>query len=154
NAGSPSSGRSFERSNVAGSCGSGTSSSENAEKRANSRRRPSLVASAMDGSMWSVKNWNGRRPPYSSPMNSIGVCGANRIVAALMASSSVAHLIVILRGDDETLRRRPLELPRERCDRRAVVGVVALVLAGEKHVKNVMELIRPLRIQRPLLDRT
>ena len=41
-------------------------------------RRPSRVASAIAGSMWSVKNWNGRRSPYSSPMKSSGVCGARR----------------------------------------------------------------------------
>ena len=59
------SGRSFERSNVSSACGSGISSPANAANVANSLRRPSRVASAMLGSMWSVKNWNGasRRTP-------------------------------------------------------------------------------------------
>src|SRR4051812_6553461 len=42
---------SFERSNVAGSCGSGTSLAEKVSKLANSRRRPSRVAIAMSSSM-------------------------------------------------------------------------------------------------------
>ena len=79
--------RSFERSKVAGSCGSGTSS-PNAAKRANSRRRPSRVASAMSGSMWSVKNWNGAVSPYSSPMNSIGVNGDSRTHSAASGRTS------------------------------------------------------------------
>ena len=51
-------------------------------KAANSLRRPSRVASAIAGSMWSVKNWNGACSPYSSPMKSSGVCGAKRVTAA------------------------------------------------------------------------
>ena len=47
---------SLERSNVAGSCGSGTSSPANSAKAANSRRRPSRVAMAISSSMWSEKN--------------------------------------------------------------------------------------------------
>src|SRR3954447_15664873 len=57
-AGSPSR-VSFERSNVAGSCGSGISSAEKSANAENSRRRPSRVAVAISSSMWSVKNWNG-----------------------------------------------------------------------------------------------
>ena len=69
---------SLERSNVRGSWGSGTSSAKEA-KAANSRRRPSRVASAISSSMWSVKNWKGASSPYSSPMNSIGTNGESSV---------------------------------------------------------------------------
>ena len=52
---------------------------------------PSRVASAIAGSMWSVKNWKGRRSPYSSPMNSSGVCGAKSSTAARRRSSSAGR---------------------------------------------------------------
>ena len=58
---------SLERSKVSSACGSGTSAPVKAAKAANSRRRPSLVASAMNGSMWSVKNLKRRLFPYPHP---------------------------------------------------------------------------------------
>ena len=69
-------GWSFERTNVSSACGSGTSSPEKRGEAPRTRaRRPSRVASAIAGSMWSVKNWNGAGSPYSSPMKSSGVHG-------------------------------------------------------------------------------
>jgi hypothetical protein len=78
---------SFERSNVAGSWGSGTSCSNEANAE-NSRRRPSRVALAISASMWSEKNWNGATSPYSSPWNSIGVNGARQVSSAASGRAS------------------------------------------------------------------
>ena len=79
---------SFEASNVAGSCGSGTSRPRNSAKAANSRRRPSRVAVAIDSSMWSEKNWNGASSPCSSPWKSIGVNGDSSVQNAASARVS------------------------------------------------------------------
>ena len=78
--------------------------------------------------MWSVKNWNGARSPYSSPMNSIGVNGdsstqnaasAQRLGRQPVAERAVADLVVVLVEDDELLgpavrRRRAEALAAER----------------------------------------
>ena len=69
------------------SCGSGTSPRE-AREAANSRRRPSRVASAMTGSMWSVKNWNGAARRTPRPGRASGVYGAKRTTAARDARAS------------------------------------------------------------------
>ncbi len=71
---------------MAGSCGSGTSSSAQ-PCAANSRRRPALTARASSGSVWSVKNCQGVPAAHSSPMNSIGVKGAVSVSVAAQASS-------------------------------------------------------------------
>src|SRR5829696_8366153 len=76
---------SLDRSNVARSCGSGTSSPANAAKDANSRRRPSRVATAISSSMWSLKNWNGARSPCSSPWKIIGANGDSSVQSAASA---------------------------------------------------------------------
>ncbi len=75
-----------DRSRVAGSCGSGTSSSAH-PCAANSRRRPRRTASASSGSVWSVKNCQGVEAPHSSPMKSIGVYGEVSVRVAAQASS-------------------------------------------------------------------
>ena len=99
---------------VAGSCGSGTSAPRNSAKAANSRRRPSRVASAISWSMWSEKNWNGARSPYSSPWKSIGVKGDSSVQSAASGRAStgsrspkraVADLVVVGGEDDEALGR-------------------------------------------------
>ena len=108
-------GSSFECWNVASACGSGSPRCANAANVANSLRRPSRVASAMNGSTWSVKNWNGRVSPYSSPMKSSGVCGAKsddrggepaHVGGQAVAERAVADLVVILRADHEPLPGR------------------------------------------------
>ena len=64
----------------------------------------------MNGSMWSVKNWNGAVSPYSSPWKSSGVNGLKRTTAAAtrrFASGSrsptraVADLVVVLGARDD-----------------------------------------------------
>ena len=79
---------SLDASNVAGSWGSGTSRPLNAAKAANSRRRPSRVATAISSSMWSEKNWNGAVSPYSSPWKSIGVNGDSSVQSAASGLAS------------------------------------------------------------------
>ena len=158
---------------MAASCGSGTSSPLNSAKAANSRRRPSRVASAISGSMWSVKNWNGARSPYSSPWNSIGVKGdksvqnaasAPRLDRQPVAERAVADLVVVGGEDDEALGRhvvggRPEAALAERrvgpvVHVRALEGlgqqrdrvellVPALGLAGEQDAQRVVEVVGP-----------
>jgi hypothetical protein len=70
---------------VAGSCGSGMSSSAH-PCAPNSRRLPCRTASASCGSVWSVKNCQGVPAAHSSPMNSIGVNGPVSVSAAAQAS--------------------------------------------------------------------
>ena len=71
------------------SCGSGHAPRRRTlVKAANSRLRPSRVASAIAGSMWSVKNWNGLGSPYSSPMKSSGVCAEKSTTDEATRSSS------------------------------------------------------------------
>src|SRR3546814_19481921 len=79
--------RSFERSKVAGSWGSGTSSGAQPNE-ANSRRRPSLTARARSGSWWSLKYWKGLDAAPSSPAKSIGVKVAGSSSAAAMWQGS------------------------------------------------------------------
>ena len=67
-----------------------------------------------NGSMWSVKNWNGCDSPYSSPMKSSGVrreeddrlrARAGASGRQPVADGAVADLVVVLRADDEPLAR-------------------------------------------------
>ena len=76
---------SFDRWNVSGSCGSGTSSGFQ-PIFANSAMRPFAVASPRSCSGWEVKNCHGVDAPHSSPMNSIGVNGVSRFSTAPTAS--------------------------------------------------------------------
>ncbi len=64
-------------SRVAGSCGSGTSSSDQ-PCAANSARRPRRTASARDSSPNEVKKAKGVLARHSSPMNTIAVKGERR----------------------------------------------------------------------------
>ena len=81
-------GSSFERRNVSSACGSGTCSPAKDANASNSRRLPVRVASAIAGSMWSVKNWKGRSSKYSSPMKRSGVHGEKSVTAAATLSAS------------------------------------------------------------------
>ena len=126
--------------------------------------------------MWSVKNWNGARSPYSSPMNSIGVKGDSSVQqrgqrprrrGQPVAERAVADLVVVLGEHDELLGRpvvggRAEAAPRNSdqspsctCGRRnalascatvAEVRVVAVALAGEQDAQRVVEVVGPLRV--------
>src|SRR4029077_19571869 len=73
--------------------------------------------------------------------------------AGSVPERAIPDLVVVLRAEDEPLGRRALELPREVGDRRFVVGVVALVLMREEDMEDVVELVGPLGVEAPLLDR-
>ena len=103
---------------VAASSGSGTSSPYVAKAQAYSLRRPLRTASASSPPK-SQKNGNGVFEPHSSPMNSIGIIGASKVIAkrrldrlrigdALepVAERAVADLVVVLQEIDEGGRRK------------------------------------------------
>ena len=69
-----------------------------------------------------------------------------------VAERAVADLVVVLRADDEPLGRLAVELGGETLER-AVFRVVAVVLAREQDVQLVVQLVRPLGVVTPLLDR-
>ena len=107
----------------------------NSAKAANSRRRPSRVATAISSSMWSEKNWNGARSPCSSPWKSIGVNGARsvhergeraRLDGQPVAERAVADLVVVGGEDDERARARSSSAgaPKRRRAERRVGAVV------------------------------
>ena len=120
------------------------------------------MASAISGSMWSEKNWNGARSPYSSPMNSSGTNGDSSVQKAASGRSSraqpvaeraVADLVVVLAVDDEPLGRsdgieRAGELPSTSAEPRVVVAVA---LAGQQHVQRVVKVVDPDRVAVPAL---
>ena len=114
-----------------GACGSGTSSSAQ-PCSANSARRPRRTASAIAGSVWSVKYIHGVEAPHSSPMKSIGVpapsAAARRRTASRpgesvgrqpVAQRAVADLVVRLQRDDEARarQRRAVDRARRACAR-------------------------------------
>ena len=164
---------SLEASNVAGSCGSGTSRPRNSANAANSRRRPSRVAVAMSSSMWSEKNWNGavlavllaleehrreRRQQRAQRRE------RPRLDGQPVAERAVADLVVVGGEDDEALGRDVVgagaEAPVAERRVRAVVhvraverlrevgdgaelGVVALAVAGQQDAQRVVEVVGP-----------
>ena len=151
-----------DRSNVLSACGSGTCSPSKDSNAANSRLRPARVASAITGSMWSVKNWNGARSSCSSPMKSSGVESENSTTAKATRWASrrqpvtdrpVPDLVVVLGGDDEPLGLGPLQLAHD-AFQAAEPGVVPVVLAGQQHVQLVVQVVEPHRVVPPLLERT
>ena len=78
---------------------------------------------------------------------------AQLLGARPVAQGAVADLVVVLRADDQPFGRSAFELRGEALER-AVAGVVAVPLACEEDVQLVMELVRPLRVVAPRLDRT
>jgi hypothetical protein len=106
-----------ERSKVAASWGSGTSSLQ--AKLSNSLRRPSQTARPSCSCGKLVKYWKGAGSPYSSPMNRSGRNGERRVAAAASRSASgaarprgdhpraVADLVVVLARDHEAPPREP-----------------------------------------------
>ena len=69
-----------------------------------------------------------------------------------IAVGAVADLVVVLRADDESTRGQRLVGPRKVGDG-AELGVVALPLSGQENVKRVVEVVRPLRVVAPFLER-
>ena len=91
--------------------------------------------------MWSEKNWNGARSPYSSPMNSIGVNGASSVQnaasgrAALgqaVAVGAVADLVVVLAKTTKRSRRHVVGRRAEAALAEARVVAVVHVRAVER----------------------
>ena len=111
--------------------------------------------------MWSVKNWNGARSPYSSPMKSSGVLPAKSTIAKATRCASAGRRSPSARLPTwswfcaQTTSRSGsgrVELAHDALQR-AERRVVPLVLAGEQDVQLVVEVVEPHRVVSPLLER-
>ena len=122
----------------------------------------SRVASAKNGSMWSVKNRNGAVSPYSSPWKSRGVKRLKRTTAAAIRRFAP--------GSRSPSARLPtwswfcphatIRAPSGRASSAAMrhiepskLGVVAVPLARQRDVERVVEGVEPHRVVAPLAER-
>ena len=116
----------------------------------------------MNGSMWSVKNWNGALSPYSSPWKSSGVNGLKRTTAAAtrrFASGSRSPTARLPTWSwfwaHATMRAPsgPAQLGGDARHRAVEVRVVAVLLARQRDVQRVVEAVEPHRVVAPLAQR-
>ena len=117
----------------------------------------------MNGSTWSVKNWNGARLAVLLALEEERRerreedDGLRERAAARggqpVAEGAVADLVVVLRADDEPRPLRPRELAGDLGDRAVERRVVAVALAGQRDVERVVEAVEPHRVVPPLAQR-
>ena len=116
----------------------------------------------MNGSLWSVKYWNGaalavllaleeerRIEAEEHDSRSHAPLGRRKPVAGC----AVADLVVILGAGHDPRALRPRELGRDAGHGAVEVRVIPVLLPGQGNVQRVVEAVEPHRVVAPLLER-